>query len=98
MANAASYNSLYVDTTGTIFSNPGEMHRAWVNVDTATAGKIILRDGGASGTIVIELRNDNDITQEFIFDPPLLFKTDIHATVSGTGFNATFIVMRSKVA
>ncbi len=88
MANAEGIGTMYVDTTGTLVSTPVRVRKVHVHSDTAQAITLVLRDNGATGVIQIKLRNDNDVTLVYDFDPPIVFNTNLHATITGTGAEA----------
>ncbi len=91
MANANNVNTAYVDTTGTIFSYPALIHKVIFNVDNGATGTLTIRDNGASGTIVLVLRNDNDVSVDVDFLKPIQCGTNIHATIAGTGATAIIV-------
>jgi hypothetical protein len=62
-------------------------------VPAGTAGSIVLRDGGASGPIIATINTVASATQPtYILVPGegLLFRTDIHATVTSIGSVVAF--------
>jgi len=61
---------------------------------TTNASELILRDGGASGTVMVEIHKDGataKATERTGDIGPLRFDTDIYATLAGTGAEATII-------
>ena len=62
-------------------------------VPSGTAGSVVLRDGGASGPIIATLNTVASATQPTYMLLPsegLLFRTDIHATVTSIGSVVVF--------
>lgn len=92
MSNASGINTLYIDTTGTVFSYSALIHKAIFNVDNGATGTLTIRDNGSGGTIVLVLRNDNDVSLDIDFPEPIQCGTNIHATISGTGATAILLI------
>ena len=62
-------------------------------IPSATAGTVVLRDGGASGPIIATFNTVASATQpQFLLMPGegLLFRTSIHVTVSNVSFTTVF--------
>jgi len=65
-------------------------------VSSATAGSIILRDGGASGTIEFQMdvpasaAGTGAVNTVYIPDDGILFETDVHATLSNCTVTAFY--------
>ena len=62
-------------------------------IPAATAGTVVLRDGGASGPIIATINTVASATQpQYILLPGegLLFRTNIHATITNVGFTTIF--------
>ena len=79
----------YVTATGTVVSGPARL--VTIHYHTAgSTGKIVLRDGGASGTTIMTIdchaNSTGDLT---IPDNGVKFGTDIHATYTNIT-SATF--------
>jgi hypothetical protein len=80
--------SVYLAATGTLVSYRARI-KAIVVVSGAAAGSIILRDGGASGAIGLQMDipassvGTGAANSVFIPDNGILFETDVHATLSG---------------
>lgn len=87
--SGSDVNSSYVTATGTVKS--GRRRLAGVHYHSAgSTGKIVLRDGGASGTILLTLDFHANSTGDLIIpDEGILFETDIHATYTNIT-SATF--------
>lgn len=79
----------YVTATGTVAS--GRTRLCGIHYHSAgSTGKIVLRDGGASGTVVMTLDFHATSTGDLsIPDEGVLFETDIHATYTSIT-SATF--------
>ena len=59
----------------------------------ASAGTLILKDGGSSGTVVATFNTPADATQPLYIILPgegLLFQTAVYGTVSNVGFSTIF--------
>jgi hypothetical protein len=77
--------SSHVEATGTIVSGRVRL-KGYQCISGGTAGDIIFRDGGASGTIRLRF-NIGTGTQPIGLSIPgegILFDTDIHVTLPGT--------------
>jgi hypothetical protein len=67
--------------------------KALLVIPTATAGTVVLRDGGASGPIIATINTVASATQpQYMLLPGegLLFRTNIHATIANVGFTTIF--------
>jgi hypothetical protein len=77
-------------TTGTMFT--GAFYLKSINcLGTATAGMLTFRDGGASGTILLQIDvpgNANNTNNVIIPAPGILFETDCYVSMP-TGYNLT---------
>lgn len=74
-----------VTATGTLKATAGVLLGFYVN--STTSGTIVLRDGGASGTVLT-----GTITPAVGWHPlPLSYGTDLHVTIANT-LNVTFVV------
>lgn len=84
--------------TGQALNQAGEtIPRARVKslhiIPAATAGTVVLRDGGASGPIIATINTVASATQYqqvLIPGEGLLFRTNIHATITNVGFTTIF--------
>jgi hypothetical protein len=82
--------SAHVEATGTIVSGRNRL-KGYQCLSGGTAGDIIFRDGGASGTIRLQFNipaNTNNPFANIIPGEGILFYTDIHATLA-TGAKVT---------
>ena len=82
--------SAHIETTGTIVSGRVRL-KGYQCLSGGTAGDIIFRDGGASGTIRLQFNIPNNTNNPFANLIPgegILFTTDIHATLA-TGAKVT---------
>lgn len=79
----------YVTATGTVAS--GRRRLCGVHYHSAgSTGKMVLRDGGASGTVIMTLDFHANSTGDLSLpDEGVLFGTDIHATYTNIT-SATF--------
>ena len=87
--SGSDVNVSYVTATGTVAS--GRHRLCSIHYHSAgSTGKIVLRDGGASGTTVLTIDMHANSTGEVtIPDEGVLFATDIHATYTNVT-SATF--------
>jgi hypothetical protein len=75
--------SAHVEATGTVVSGRNRL-KGYQCLSGGTAGDIIFRDGGASGTIRLQFNIPNNTNNPFANIIPgegILFTTDIHATL-----------------
>lgn len=86
--------SLKITASGTITtaSKAGLLY-GYVLKGGTTASSIVLNNGGSGGTVLWEdfikaqtAAGDDGI--KMFFDPPIVFSTDIYATLAGTGATA----------
>lgn len=95
MSMQTDIKSVYLAATGTLVSYRTRI-RSLVVVSGATAGSIILRDGGASGVIEFQMdvpaaaASTGAINSVYIPDNGILFETDVHATLSGCTVTAFY--------
>jgi len=78
----ANVTALHRDTTGTLVTGRFQL-RGYQAISGGTAGDIIIRDGGASGTIKLQF-NISTGTQPIGLSIPgdgILFGTDVHVTL-----------------
>ena len=76
--------SAHVEATGTVVSGRNRL-KGYQCLSGGTAGDIIFRDGGASGTIRLQFNIPNNTNNPFANLIPgegILFTTDIHATLA----------------
>jgi len=81
----------HVEATGTVVSERNRL-KAYHCISGGTAGDVIFRDGGASGTIRLQF-NIGTGTQPITLSVPgegILFTTDIHVTLPATAKITTF--------
>ena len=82
MAMQTDVKSAHVEATGTVVSGRNRL-KAYHCISGGTAGDVIFRDGGASGTIRMQF-NIGAGTQPVMLTlptPGVLFETDIHVTL-----------------
>jgi hypothetical protein len=75
--------SAHVEATGTIVSGRTRI-KGYQCLSGGTAGDIIFRDGGASGTIRLQFNvpaNTNNPFSNIVPGQGVLFRTDVHVTV-----------------
>jgi hypothetical protein len=88
--DAVNVSSSHLSATGTLFT--GASYLRSINcLGAATAGSLVFRNGGASGTVLLTVDvpgNANNINTINIPGPGILFDTDCHVTMP-TGYNVT---------
>ena len=87
--------SAHIEATGTLVSERTRL-KGYQCLSGGTAGDVIFRDGGASGTIRLRFNIPNNTNNPFsnlIPGEGILFTTDIHVTVPGTAPNAAKITV-----
>jgi hypothetical protein len=79
----------HVEATGTVVSGRNRL-KAYHCISGGTAGDVIFRDGGASGTIRLQFNIGTGTQPVSLLIPGegILFVTDIHVTLPGTAPNA----------
>jgi hypothetical protein len=91
MAMQTDVKAAHVEATGTMVSGRNRL-KAYHCISGGTAGDVIFRDGGASGTIRLQF-NIGTGTQPVVLPIPgegILFTTDIHVTLPATAKITTF--------
>jgi len=94
MGMQTDVKAAHIEATGTAVSGRNRL-KGYQCISGGTAGDIIFRDGGASGTIRLQF-NIGTGTQPIsllIPDQGILFTTDIHITVPGTAPNAAKVTV-----
>ena len=83
MASLANVFSAHRDATGTIYAGATNL-AGYQALAGGTAGEIIFRDGGASGTVLLRFNipgNTNNPFSNLIPGTGIRFSTDIHVTL-----------------
>ena len=83
MSMQTDVKAAHVEATGTMVSGRNRV-KGYQCLSGGTAGDIILRDGGASGTIRLQFNvpaNTNNPFANLIPGEGILFTTDIHVTL-----------------
>lgn len=91
MAMQTDVQAKHVENTGTVISGRNRL-KAYHCISGGTAGDVIFRDGGASGTIRLQF-NIGTGTQPVSLPIPgegILFTTDIHVTLPASAKITTF--------
>jgi hypothetical protein len=83
MSTQTDVKSAYLAATGTAVSNRVRV-KSLVIACTATAGSVVLRDGGASGTTLLQVDTPAAATISNVLLPGegILFGTDVHGTLT----------------
>jgi len=84
----------HVEATGTVVSGRNRL-KAYHCISGGTAGDVIFRDGGASGTIRLQFNIGTGTQPVSLLIPGegILFATDIHVTLPGTAPNVAKITV-----
>lgn len=92
MANVANTEAgMYVNLTSTAAISAKPCHLLGFYVNSTNLGTLVLKDGGASGTVV-----SGTITPAIGFHRfPAMFLTSAHATIAGTALDVTFLFVPS---
>jgi hypothetical protein len=91
MTMQTDVKAAHVEATGTVISGRNRL-KAYHCISGGTAGDVIYRDGGASGTIRLQF-NIGTGTQPVSLPIPgegILFSTDIHVTLPTSAKITTF--------
>jgi hypothetical protein len=83
--------AVHVEATGTIVSGRTRL-KGYHCISGGTAGDVIYRDGGASGTVKLQF-NIGTGTQPIVMSIPgegILFETSVHVTLPATSKATTF--------
>ena len=86
MSTLTNVFSAHADATGTIYSGATNL-AGYQALSGGTAGEIIFRDGGASGTVLLRFNvpaNTNNPFANIIPGNGIRFNTNIHVTLPGT--------------
>lgn len=75
--------SINVTATGSVLAAPARVRKI-VFVTTATAGSVVLRDGGSGGSVEVDIDTPAAAGLHAIDFPAngVRFETDVHATLS----------------
>lgn len=90
MSTLTNVFASHADATGTIYAGPTNL-AGYQALSGGTAGEIVFRDGGASGTIRLKINipaNTNNPFSNLIPGNGIRFNTDIHVTLP-TGASTT---------
>lgn len=81
MSTLTNVFSAHADATGTIYDGATNL-AGYQILSGGTAGEIVLRDGGASGTVLLRLNISNNLAPISTLIPGngIRFTTDIHVT------------------
>jgi hypothetical protein len=94
MAMQTDVKAAHIEATGTMVSGRNRL-KAYHCISGGTAGDVIFRDGGASGTIRLQF-NIGTGTQPVVLHIPgegILFDTSIHVTLPGTAPNVAKVTV-----
>jgi hypothetical protein len=88
---ATQVNAIHIMTTGTALASAGVYVMGYQALSGGTAGDIIVRDGGASGTVKLQFNipaNSNNPFANLLPNPGIMFDKDVHVTLP-TGASIT---------
>jgi hypothetical protein len=83
MSTLTNVFSAHADATGTIYSGATNL-AGYQALSGGTAGEVVFRDGGASGTVLLRFNvpaNTNNPFANIIPGNGIRFNTDIHVTL-----------------
>jgi hypothetical protein len=83
MSTLTNVVAFYADATGTMYAGPTNL-AGYEGLAGGTAGEIVFRDGGASGTIRLKMKipaNTNNPFANLIPGNGIRFYTDVHVTL-----------------
>lgn len=86
MSDPQGLKSAHLEATGTLFTGSYYL-KGIIFLSGGTAGDIVLRDGGASGTVVTQFNvpaNTNNSVDTTIPGAGLLFEKDCHVTLAAS--------------
>jgi hypothetical protein len=92
MSTLTNVFSAHADATGTIYAGATNL-AGYQALSGGTAGEIIFRDGGASGTVRLRFNipaNTNNPFANIIPGNGIRFTTNIHVTLPGTAAVTVF--------
>ncbi len=95
MSMQGDVSAAYAAVTGTVVPSRTRL-KAIVVINSATAGSLILRDGGASGPTKFQMdvpaapTATGAVNSIYIPDEGILFQTDIHGTLSNCTITAIY--------
>ena len=88
----ANVTAAHTDATGTLATGRRQL-RGCHTISGGTAGDVIFRDGGASGTVRLQF-NIGTGTQPIVMEIPvdgILFLTDVHVTLPTSAKTTVFV-------
>ena len=88
----SNVTAVHTDATGTLATGRRQL-RGYHTISGGTAGDVIFRDGGASGTVRLQftIGTGTQPTVMNIPDDGILFTTDIHVTLPTSAKTTTFL-------
>lgn len=89
---SAPVSSTRLNATGEVFGGPARVKGIYY-VGAAVAGTIVIRDGGATGTVTSTIDTPASATATDYIDIPsegLRHETDVHVTLTNVGFVTVF--------
>lgn len=88
----SNVTAVHVEATGTVATGRRQL-RGYHTISGGTAGDVIFRDGGSSGTVRLQF-NIGTGTQPIVMPIPddgILFTTDIHVTLPASAKTTVFV-------
>jgi len=91
MSMQTDVKAAHVEATGTVVSGRNRL-KAYHCISGGTAGDVIYRDGGASGTVRLQFNIGTGTQPVSLLIPGegILFSTDVHVTLPTTAKITTF--------
>lgn len=88
----SNVTAVHIEATGTLATGRRQL-RGYHTISGGTAGDVIFRDGGASGTVRLQF-NIGTGTQPIVMEIPddgILFLTDVHVTLPTSAKTTVFV-------
>ena len=88
----SNVTAVHTDVTATLATGRRQL-RGYHTISGGTAGDVIFRDGGASGTVRLQF-NIGTGTQPIVMEIPddgILFLTDVHVTLPTSAKTTVFV-------
>lgn len=89
---ASNVKSTRLTASGSIVERRSRLHGLYI-LAGATAGTVEIRDGGASGTVILTINTPADATVPVYFDIPcggMLGETNLYATITNAAAVTAF--------
>lgn len=84
MTDQTDVSNVEVAATGSAYGNPTRVKGIVITTTVATAGSVLLKDGGSGGTTLINIDTPAAVGTYNVFVPGegVRFRTDVYATLT----------------